>query len=243
MAPLIGITGRRSVGHATGQTVAHLLESPTDYYFAEYGQRLRAAGALPVEVPIADDPAGYAERLDGLVLSGGGDVDPDLWGGPAELSLGVSRQRDDFEIELFRAAVEQGLPVLAICRGIQLVNVALGGTLVPHLAPAEGDEHSRSRDDRSAPVHALDIAEDSILYGLFGSEAQVNSFHHQAIDRPGDGLRVTAHSPDGTIEGAELEGGRVLCVQWHPEMMAPVAPVFDWMVDEAIRTVRSNWVA
>ncbi|MCP3857986.1 MAG: gamma-glutamyl-gamma-aminobutyrate hydrolase family protein [Actinomycetia bacterium] len=233
MAPLIGITGRRGVGHTTGQTAPHLAESPTDFYFAEYGQRLRAAAALPVEVPITEDPGGYAQRLDGLVLSGGGDVDPGRYGGSAHRGLGVSSHRDDFEIELFRAALEADIPILAICRGIQLVNVALGGTLIGHLAHDEGDEHSRGRDDRAAAVHDIEISEGSILHGLYGPTTRVNSFHHQAINRPGDGLTITARSPDGTVEGAELDGGRVLCVQWHPEMMAPLAPVFGWLVGVA----------
>ena len=235
VAPLIGITGRRATGEGIGSAAAHLQTSPVDFYFAEYGIRVHESGGLPVEIAQTADPRGYVDRLDGLILTGGGDVDPALWGGPTETSFGVSRERDDFEIALLETALDADVPVLAICRGIQLVNVALGGTLVPHLRWNEGDEHSKRRDDRAAPVHVVDCAEGSLLAGLYGERAKVNSFHHQAVDRPGTGLEITGRSPDGSIEAVEHRSRRLLGVQWHPEMMEPTEPVFGWLLAEAAR--------
>ncbi len=235
MAPLIGITGRRSTGASVGSGASHLQTSPVDFYFAEYGIRLHDAGGLPVEIGQTPDPTAYVDRLDGLVLTGGGDVDPELWGGPAESSLGVSRSRDDFEIALLHAALDVDLPVLAICRGVQLANVAFGGTLVPHLQWDQGDGHSKRRDDRAAAVHEVEFATGSIVAELYGSRSKVNSFHHQAVDRPGSGLKITGRSPDGTVESIEHLDRRLVGVQWHPEMMALTEPVFDWLVREASR--------
>jgi putative glutamine amidotransferase len=127
------------------------------------------------------------------------------------------------------------VPVLGICRGIQLVNVALGGTLLQHVPDAVGQDHMCA-DALDQPVHEVALAPGSRLAALYGRDRmRVNSIHHQAVDRPGRGVRVTATAPDGTVEGIESRDGRVLGVQWHPELLAEPAvrehlPLFRWLL-------------
>jgi putative glutamine amidotransferase len=186
-----------------------------------------------MELPIIDDPVAFVERLDAVLLTGGGDVDPERWKGPSDSSFLVSRERDAFEFALLEAALEAGVPVLGICRGLQVINVLLGGTLVPHLEWAEGDGHSKRTRDRTERHHRVDCDAGSMLHHLYGPTMMVNSFHHQAVDQPGTALRITARSGDGTVEGVEHESGKVLGVQWHPEMLAELEPVFGWLVGVA----------
>ena len=233
VAPLIGITGRTSSGSVLAPGAAHLADSPVDWFFGEYASRVREAGGLPVELPAIDDPSEYVERLDALVLSGGGDIDPERWNGPTETSYMVSSERDSFEFALLEAAVTAGIPVLGICRGLQVINVFFGGTLVPHLDESTGDGHSKSAPDRTQTRHAIRCEADSILFDLYGPTAMVNSFHHQAVDQPGHGLKVSAYSPDGTVEGIEDTSGLIVGVQWHPEMLKYPQAVFPWLIDKA----------
>ncbi len=233
VAPLIGITGRTSAGSVLAPGAPHLADSPVDWFFGEYASRVREAGGLPVELPTIDKPSEYVERIDAVVLSGGGDIDPERWDGPTEGSYMVSRERDAFEFALLEAAVAAEIPVLGICRGLQVINVFFGGTLVPDLDASKGDRHSKSAPDRSKARHSVICEADSILYELYGSTAMVNSFHHQAVDRPGQGLKVTAHSPDGTVEGIEGTSGLIVGVQWHPEMLKDQQPVFSWLIGKA----------
>ena len=155
VAPLIGITGRTSAGSVLATGAPHLADSPVDWFFGEYASRVREAGGLPVELPAIDNPSEYVERLDALVLSGGGDIDPERWNGPTETSYMVSSERDSFEFALLEAAVTAGIPVLGICRGLQVINVFFGGTLVPHLDESTGDGHSKSAPDRTQTRHAI----------------------------------------------------------------------------------------
>jgi putative glutamine amidotransferase len=164
------------------------------------------------------------QRLDGLLLTGGGDVDPTLYGSPdpARASKGVNRNRDKFEFEMIRQALEDELPILGVCRGMQVVNVALGGTLHVDLESKGYDDHAGAE---GKPVrHAIDIEANSLLSGLAGGlEQEVNSFHHQAVEGLGKGLMAVAHSTDGVVEAVEwsLKEGMpfLLLVQWHPERM------------------------
>lgn len=212
--PLVGITtsydDRRKAVHSLRQ---------------EYVRAVDAAGGLPVVLaPLleaAEVPALLA-RLDALVLSGGGDVDPALFGQAPHPKLGrVLRERDDFELALCRAALARDLPLLAICRGHQVLNVATGGTLIqdiPSLVARGGDHDPRC--ERWERAHAVAVTPGSRLHAILGTErVDVNSFHHQAIGAVGEGLRVSARAPeDGIIEGVEMPGRRfVVGVQWHPE--------------------------
>lgn len=233
VAPLVGITGRTSLGAVLAPGALHLSDSPVDWFFGEYARRVREAGGLPIELPMIDDPVAFVERLDAVLLTGGGDVDPERWKGPSDSSVMVSTERDEFEFALLEAALKAGVPVLGICRGLQVINVFLGGTLVPHLKWAEGDGHSKRTRDRTERRHRVDCDPGSMLHHLYGPTMMVNSFHHQAVDQPGTALQITARSEDGTVEGVEHESGKVLGVQWHPEMLAGLEPVFGWLVGVA----------
>ena len=159
--------------------------------------------------------------MDGLLLTGGEDVDPAQYGGAPSPQLGtVDRRRDAFELALFRAARSRGLPVLAVCRGLQLVNVALGGTLWQDLpTDRPGAVLHAQRTPRDRRTHAVRVTPASRTRELLSTERlQVNSFHHQAIRELGDGLLATGWAEDGVIEAAEVaDGGWVVGVQWHPE--------------------------
>ena len=177
-----------------------------------------------MHVPAGADPAAVAARVDALVLTGGTDVDPALYGEEPHPTVRVDRARDDRELALLAAALERGLPVLAICRGLQLLNVHLGGTLHQHLAahPVGGDG-----------VHEVRFAAGSTLRGVYGPRCPVNSLHHQAVAAPGAGLACVGHAPDGVVEAVELTGRPVIGVQWHPEQLNRAEPVFAWLVSAA----------
>jgi len=171
----------------------------------------------------AEVVAALWQRLDGLVLTGGGDIDPARFGQARHPRVDdVSAARDELELGLTRRAVDENVPLLAICRGIQVLNVALGGTLVQDI-PGERPgpiAHSQS-EPRQQPTHAVKVMGEGTRLGrvLGALELDVNSMHHQAIDRLGAGLREVAWAPDGIIEGVEMSGDDrfVLGVQWHPE--------------------------
>lgn len=162
-------------------------------------------------------------QVSGLLLTGGGDVEPARYGGPAhETLVGVSEARDSLEIDAIRLAGERKLPVLAICRGLQVLNVALGGSLVQDIpSMVEGACSHSLEDPRQGPAHEVEVMPGSRLAEILGAGViPVNSRHHQAAARLGDGLEVSARSADGVIEGLELPGERfVVAVQWHPEDM------------------------
>jgi putative glutamine amidotransferase len=200
-----------------------------------YVRAAEAAGAIPVIVPPLVN-VGEAVRLldavDGLLLSGGEDVDPAHYGAPPHPALGpVTPRRDDTEIALAREAQRRRLPTLAICRGVQLVNVAFGGTLVQDLRSqrSTADEHDHD-GPRDARVHGVSVDEDSRLHRVLGVPTlAVNSFHHQALDQLGDGLRVSARASDGTIEAVESRDREwwMVGVQWHPEELQQTPEAWD----------------
>jgi putative glutamine amidotransferase len=185
---------------------------------APYVKAVRKAGALPVLLPVVDpiDASGVLETVDALIITGGGDVDPTNYGAPPDPMLGpTDLVRDAADLAITRAAVDANVPTLATCRGIQVLNVAMGGTLVQHV-----DEHMRT-DMYNEDVHAVDIDPTSRLATILGTAALgVNSMHHQVIDRMGPGVRAVAHNHDGHIEAIEIDNApAVLGVQWHPEML------------------------
>ena len=180
-----------------------------------YEQALRAAEIDPVMVEASRNL--QLDGFSGLVLLGGGDVNPKLYGEPVHPKTEEpDDDRDNVECRLFEEALAQDLPVLGICRGLQLMNVALGGSLVQHLETPL----NHATKSRSTPVHRVNVEPDSLLYQVTGArELNVNSRHHQAADRVGTGFKVSARATDdGVIEALELPGRRfVLAVQWHPE--------------------------
>jgi putative glutamine amidotransferase len=228
--------------------------------FGDYGgvgvQRpLLAAGALPVTLPQlpAAVPA-VLDAIDGLLLAPGRDIEPARYGQrPHPLLAATEPQRDEFELALVPAALARGLPILGMCRGIQVLNVALGGTLHQDVSmvaaehPTDPGWRSWKLTERASlagerppphPRHPISIEDGTALAAALGSgTAEVNSYHHQAIDRLGDGLKVVARSPDGVIEAVELAGRPVLAVQWELQEEARIDPrsqrVFEWLIDAA----------
>lgn len=207
-----------------------------------YTQAVQEAGGLAVVVPthgFVDDTAAILDRLDGLVFSGGPDLDPAVYGHERHPRLGpdVDRAGDEYELALLAGAAERDLPVLAICRGMQALNVSRGGTLHQHLPDLTALEHNQGNASFE-PAHPVSVETGSLLARLTGATAlEVNSYHHQAIDRLGSGLQVCAVAPDATIEAVWDPSARFcLGVQWHPEVLthrAEHAPLLQSFVDAA----------
>jgi putative glutamine amidotransferase len=205
-----------------------------DLHYSEYPAAVAAAGGLPVELASDADADDLLSRLDGLVLTGGTDIDPSLYGCAPSPELGeVDLDRDLWELALLRAALAQGVPVLGICRGAQLLNVGLGGTLTQHVELDEGAGHPRFDGDRSELAHHVRMQPGSVAASVFGAQLDVNSLHHQTLDLLGDGLTASGHAADGVIEVIELTGRPVLAVQWHPEMLTQPDPAIAWLITAA----------
>lgn len=177
---------------------------------------LDALSALGAEGIRGDDLRAFT-GCDGLLLPGGWDVDPALYHRQNRGSLHIDRALDDLQLEALRRFMEAGRPALGICRGMQLMNVCFGGTLIQHLPNA--GLHSRDADASEDKVHMTCAEEGSILHGLYGRSFAVNSSHHQAVDLPGQGVRITQRTPSGVAEGFEHETLPAWGVQWHPERM------------------------
>ncbi len=205
-----------------------------------YVDALTRAGALPLLLPVLD-PALADEvvaDMDGLLLTGGGDISPSWYGQePVPEVYGVDLDRDRWELALITAARAAGLPILGVCRGAQILNVAAGGSLIQDLPSVSQESHGlrvREHDE----VHPVGIEPGSMLADVVGSERLgVNSLHHQSLALVGRGLRAVAWSPDGVIEAVEsAERAPILAVQWHPELMIDHPRhqlLFDWLVDAA----------
>jgi putative glutamine amidotransferase len=209
MRPLIGISAHKTLV-AEGE-----IEAYHEVVNLAYVKAVRKAGGVPVLLPVVDpeDAAGLLDRVDALLMTGGGDIDPSNYGAePEPLTSRVDASRDERDMALCRIAVERDLPTLAICRGSQVLNVALGGTLVQHI-----DKHF-DMDRYNEPVHDVEVDGSSELAQWLGtSSLGVNTLHHQAVETTGPDVRVVARADDGTIEG--VEAGSAVGVQWHPELL------------------------
>ncbi len=191
-----------------------------------YLEAIQRCGGIPVVVPPIASPEAMSallDRVDGLCLSGGPDIDPTLYGAEPDPHLGpTERPLDEFELSLFRAADERDMPVLAICRGAQMVNVARGGTLHQHLPDVVGESLDHRQEEAAREVtHPVTVTLHSRLGEILGQHwVGVNSFHHQAVRDLGAGLVVTATAPDGTVEAFEAPDRSFLVgVQWHAECL------------------------
>ena len=216
---------------------------PDDYSLpVEYVRAVRRAGGIAVIIPPGeDDPGAVLPRLDGLILTGGGDIDPHVYGAEMHPAVyGIDPERDAAEVTLARAALEGRVPTLAICRGIQVVNVALGGDLFQHLPEVTSGEVQHRIGADVGVQHRVRIAADSQLAAICGArEVVVQSWHHQAPRRLGKGLRAVAWADDGTVEAVESSDHPALvAVQWHPEETAQTDPaqqrLFDWLVSACL---------
>ena len=196
----------------------------------DYVRAIEHAGARPLLVPPSEDGVEETlDALDGILFSGGADLDPEAYGAEAHPETnGVRPERDRAEMALLEAALARDMPVLAVCRGLQVMNVARGGDLVQHLPDVVGNEsHREVRGTFSE--HPVRIDDDSKLGAVVGDRAPVKSSHHQGLGRVGEGLREVAWADDGTIEGVEDPGRRfALGVLWHPEAGE------DWKLFEAL---------
>lgn len=237
MKALIAVAGRDvEAGGVHGWPMATAVAAPGTYIDAVQRAGGREAVLMPSEIE-QTGAAAILARFDGLLLLGGGDVDPVRYGAvPRPEVYGVSKVRDSFEIALVRAGVDMGIPILAVCRGVQLLNVALGGTLEQHI-PERSDaiEHGSGYQWER---HTVALAEGSLAARTMKvSVAECSSHHHQAIDTLGDGLSAAGWAPDRVVEAVEMKDGWVLGVQWHPEMTAAMDPaqqaLFDALVDRA----------
>lgn len=233
--PAIGIT----MTDEDGRQGFHVLRE-------DYVKSVEQAGGLAVLLPPGSpaDAAALLDRLDGLLLSGGADVDPGIYGQAPHPKLGrVVRARDDFEIALCREALRRDRPVLAICRGQQVLNVATGGTLIQDIASViPGAIDHDPPVERWDAAHDVDLLRGSRLRAILGRETlAVNSFHHQAVDVLGAGLVASAHSvPDRVVEGVEDPSRRfALGVQWHPEAFWREPRAFGPLFDALVQAARS----
>ncbi|MCQ2068676.1 MAG: gamma-glutamyl-gamma-aminobutyrate hydrolase family protein [Bacteroidaceae bacterium] len=230
-APVIGISGNFRDGDST------LAQA---YYMS-----VLEAGGTPVVIPSYDDEKALVsllDTLDGIVLSGGADIDPDYLGEEPLDCVSINPRRDAQELMLVRLAVDRQIPVLGICRGIQVLTAALGGKLYQDIKTQHDKpciEHSQTIA-RGLPSHDVKLEKDSLLYGFFEKDTlAVNSFHHQAVKEVPAGFRVTAVAPDGIIEGMESTSFRpILGVQWHPECFIlendrTMMPIFEWLTGQA----------
>ncbi len=220
MKPLVGVTAwKRSLNTYLGPEMLHTLS-----YF--YVDALTEAGCSPLIFPSAGDPADaerFVSLVDGVVLSGGGDVDPASYGQENSHSSGNHPEVDRFEVAVIEEAQRQAKPVLAICRGLQILNVALGGTLEQEItAPgAVHDTVNNDPDDMNSRRHVVTFEEGSRMAEIYGStEAKVNTLHHQGVSDLAEGLVAEGWTDDGLIEAARHDSDWwVTAVQWHPERM------------------------
>ena len=238
--PLIGVVGNLLVaegGFSPG------LER--NYVNNDYVSAVERAGGIPVVLPVVrgqDIAEAQVSCVRGLVVPGGYDIDPLLYGEEPTRSLEyVYRDTDIFQLRSVKTALKLGMPVLAICKGMQLLNVACGGTLHQHIGDLQGVfvQHSQNRK-RHCPSHTVVAEGESLLSSLLGATFPVNSYHHQAVRDLGRGLAVTSRAMDGVVESIEMEGvSFVVGVQWHPEMMLTggdeMLPLFLRFVEEAGR--------
>lgn len=213
----------------------------------EYIDGIERAGGLAALVGFARDVDGAVaqlSRFDGLLLSGGDDIDPAGYGAPVDGAVGMSPDSDRSDAAYVAAAFQLGLPVLGICRGVQSINVALGGTLLQHIWGSSDHHPDRlaspdevaNADDLLARRHPVELEPGSLVAKLFQADViSVNSLHHQSVDTVADDLVVTGRAPDGIVEVVEHKSERLLGVQWHPERLANATHdvVFEWLVREA----------
>jgi putative glutamine amidotransferase len=193
---------------------------PMDHYMATVGyvKAVHRAGATPVLLPVVDpdDVEDLLDAVDAVVITGGRDIDPAAYGQDPDEHCGpVDPRRDAADLAIARAVVARDQPTLAVCRGIQVLNVALGGTLTQHV-----DDHMQL-ERYNLDAHDVTIEPDSRLAAIVGSTTiGVNTLHHQVVDQPGERVRVVARNDDGDVEGIEVDGApHVLAVQWHPELL------------------------
>lgn len=227
MRPVIGITGS--------------FDAAERYYWLRdyYVISVKNAGGTAIILPPTDEDdiiEHYISMCNGLIFSGGGDLDPFYWGGIPQSEYGeINPLRDRFELTLARKVLEKRIPAMGICRGCQLLNVAAGGTLVQDIKTFMSHQQ---KAPRNYPFHAIFIEKGTQLRDIISANhIRVNSFHHQAVKKPGITMCISAYAPDGTVEAIESTEGFILGIQWHPECMTDEYSnyLFSALVDKASR--------
>ena len=237
--PLIGITGNIFIdAHDNLFPGIHRAYVNNDYVKA-----IEKAGGIPIILPLIlneEDVEAQVEAVDGILLTGGYDVHPQFYGEEPMEKLGfVLQERDKHEIELIKNAIELNKPIFGICRGIQILNVALGGSLYQDISYVDGSTIKHMQNSlKGAPSHTVDVIKGTKLFEQLGEKILTNSLHHQAVKEPAESLEITALSKDGIVEALEYSGENyVVAVQWHPEMMYENYPImlklFERLVSES----------
>ena len=202
---------------------------------SEYVEAVRRAGAAAVLLPPGEEHLDrWLSAVDGVILTGGGDIEPETYGGRRHETLYMTdAERDRTELDLTQRILDSGMPTLAICRGVQILNVALGGTLHEHLPDTFGESVLHRKPPRDPTPHQISVAEGSKLASILGAtEFTSASWHHQAIREAAPGLEVVAHAPDGVIEAVEdPQHPWLYAVQWHPELTAADDPIQQRLFD------------
>jgi putative glutamine amidotransferase len=241
--PLIGITGRQLMFGMMDTVSPSFRDQRISTYFTAFAESVARAGGTPVDLPFVSSSTDVVHRLDGLVVTGGQDVHPSRWGGQAVVDALIDPRwspdahdlvRDAYEAALIEAAIAAGIPVLGVCRGHQLLNVVRGGTLIEHLEDGPITHYTRhAAPSAGDPEHLVEFVEGSWAHEVYGASRVTNSWHHQAVDRPGHGLVVTGRTADGVVESIALEGRPVVGVQWHPEWSVEPDPIFEWLIEHS----------
>ncbi|HWQ37611.1 MAG TPA: gamma-glutamyl-gamma-aminobutyrate hydrolase family protein [Burkholderiales bacterium] len=230
--PLIGLTtyGRTSDGRFTLP--------------AEYVDCVRRAGAVPVLLaPGEPHWQAVLGEVDAFILTGGGDVDPDRYGGRRhETNYGVDSERDALELAVARSIIDTGLPTLGICRGAQILNIVQGGTLIEHIPEEVGERVLHRAPPREPVPHPIAIKPGSRLMRIFQrTQCEVTSWHHQAPRKVADGFEVVATAPDGIVEAIEMpDHPWLVAVQWHPELSAAADPLQQRLFDALVEAARQR---
>ena len=202
-----------------------------------YINSVLSSGAIPIIIPYlgCENAEKALKGFSALLVPGGHDIDPSLYSENVTYAKDYNKEEDLYHIALIRAAIEAGLPILGICRGMQLINVALGGSLYQDIEKEYSNRiNHRAIDKPYEGTHCISIKKNTALYLALGKDkAMVNSIHHQSLKRLGDGLKITAEAEDGTIEA--IEGNKIFAVQWHPEAMYDeMNAIFRFFINEVL---------
>lgn len=247
MRPVIGITTKFTSDDSFGVNARIGARLQKWHMIADdYIKSVELAGGLPIIIPLFNDPSNIDEiidKLDGLILTGGNDVDPQYYGESMEREIGeIIPELDYMEIELTKKVINNtDIPVLGICRGHQLLNVACGGSLYQDLEKSGKEDHFKASSPKYHAVHEIDIVEDSKVFkAVRKDKLRVNSYHHQSIKAVAENLMTAAMSTDGIIEAVEsLDERFIMGIQWHPEMMSRVSEdqlnIFRYFIGECNR--------
>jgi putative glutamine amidotransferase len=229
--PVIGIT-------AYGVNQNHRYDLPYGYVYA-----VRKAGGTPLLIAPGDKPNDYLHLFDGIILAGGGDIQPHFYDGKNHHTIyKTNEERDISEFELVKALLKAKTPLFAICRGLQVVNVLLGGTVYEHLPEHYGEKVLHRSSDAKQVQHKVEIEPGSLLADIVKTdEMKIASMHHQSIKNLASKLKITATAADGVIEAAEMPGHPwFLGVQWHPELTAANDPLQQHLFDAMIKHIKKN---